>query len=113
MSDVVEAHISATVGCAAWLAQRGHADLAGEMRDEFLREWALDPPRWNRKVGQLIDFASRKGESFDHLLDVRHPLCSCGGEDSDGRGDVLACPVHGIGPSDAAAQSFDSEGRAR
>lgn len=23
--------------------------------------------------------------------------CTCGGEDSDGRGDVLRCPVHGIG----------------
>jgi len=23
--------------------------------------------------------------------------CVCGGEDSDGRGDVLRCPVHGIG----------------
>lgn len=24
--------------------------------------------------------------------------CTCGGEDSDGRMDVLRCPVHGIGP---------------
>lgn len=23
-------------------------------------------------------------------------VCVCGGEDSDGRGDVLRCPVHGI-----------------
>lgn len=30
-------------------------------------------------------------------------LCSCGHEESDGRGDVLACPVHGIGPEAMAA----------
>lgn len=24
--------------------------------------------------------------------------CTCDHEDCDGRGDVLACPVHGIGP---------------
>lgn len=27
-----------------------------------------------------------------------HYDCSCGHEDSDGRGDVLRCPIHGIGP---------------
>lgn len=29
----------------------------------------------------------------------RYDNCTCGGEDSDGRGDVLRCPVHGIGPA--------------
>lgn len=43
-----------------------------------------------------------------------HPVdaCSCGHEDSDGRGDVLACPVHGIGLDPTEAHRSQSEGGA-
>jgi hypothetical protein len=46
------------------------------------------------------------GEDAGHAHALARPVpepqpaaarCTCGHEDSDGRGDVLACPVHGIG----------------
>lgn len=53
--------ISAIVTCAAWVIQEGYPDLAFAMRDEFLREWHIEPSAWNKEIQVMIDYVRRQG----------------------------------------------------
>lgn len=74
--DDIEATINATVTSAAWIARKGHQELAIEMRDEFCVEWCVAPQEWNKRIDDLRDYVRRKGEtphiSERHLMAVRY-----------------------------------------
>lgn len=59
----IEGTIQTAVSCAAWLWRRDDG-LAIQMRDEFMREWEVEPWRWNESCDRLIGYAIRKGDGI-------------------------------------------------